>query len=413
MANSLSQPITIGGRRPELFYGDPQLVPTVKDSGTEIGAWNPDIRKWQGYSNTNLTDGQAATQFVYENNQNLTNLTSQAINNLNIDTRLSYKNNGTFDYRINTNIFPAAGAIQDGQGDAAITAVTSGPQNQTSPNPQKTTLRYPLYESQNYDFFQVTCFKYEKQNLSGNALTLEEADKRVKTSLGKVFLPMQPGISEGNSVGWGNDNMNAIQIVGSRAAANAISAGSQFDFQGAALGILSEIQSGLGAAASDITANDIINYFAGQAVGANIFTRTTGQVINPNLELLFSGPNLRTFNYNYTFTPRDDDEAREIKQIIKFFKKNMAPRKSAQGLFLETPNVFQLKYIYSNGDQHPFLNKIKICALTGFSVDYTPDGSYMTYQDGSMTSYNVNMQFNELDPIYADDYDEDTNDMGY
>jgi hypothetical protein len=91
----------------------------------------------------------------------------------------------------------------------------------------------------------------------------------------------------------------------------------------------------------------------------------------------------------------------------------MAPRKSAQGLFLETPNVFQLKYIYANGDQHPFLNKIKLCALTGFSVDYTPDGSYMTYQDGSMTSYSVNMQFNELNPIYADDYDEDTNDMGY
>jgi hypothetical protein len=320
MANTRSQPITVGGRRQELIYGDPQFAPTVKDSGTEVGAWNFDIRKWQGYSNTTLSNGQAATQFVYENNQNLTNLTSQAINNLDIDTRLAYKNNGTFDYRINTNIFPAAGAIQDGQGNQEESLSTIGAQNQPTANPPKDVLRYPLYESQNYDYFQVTCFKYERQNLSGNALTLEEADNRVKTSLGKIFLPMQPGISESNSVGWGNDSMNAIQIVGARAAANAISAGSQFDLQGAALGILSELQSGLGAAASDITQSDIINYFAGQAVGANIFTRTTGQVINPNLELLFSGPNLRTFNYNYTFTPRDDDEAREIKQIIKIFK---------------------------------------------------------------------------------------------
>ena len=156
---------------------------------------------------------------------------------------------------------------------------------------------------------------------------------------------------------------------------------------------------------NDISENDIKAYFAGQAVGANIFTRATGKVINPNLELLFRGPQLRTFNYNYRFTPRDDDEARVIRSIIRHFKKNMAVKKSNSGLFLQTPNVFELKYIYSSGGQHPFLNTIKKCALTNFNVDYTPDGSYMTYRDGSMTSYSVSMQFSELTPIYEDDYD--------
>ena len=46
------------------------------------------------------------------------------------------------------------------------------------------------------------------------------------------------------------------------------------------------------------------------------------------------------------------------------------------------------------------------------TVDYTPDGSYMTYDDGSMTSYNVNMTFGELNPIYAEDFD-NSNDMGF
>jgi hypothetical protein len=163
---------------------------------------------------------------------------------------------------------------------------------------------------------------------------------------------------------------------------------------------------------NDISETDIKAYFAGQAVGANIFTRATGKVINPNLELLFRGPQLRTFNYNYTFTPRSDAEAKTIRSIIRHFKKNMAVKKSNGGLFLETPNVFDLKYIYSGGDQHPFLNKIKRCALTNFNVDYTPDGSYATYKDGSMTSYSVTMQFSELNPIYEDDYEE-SNDMGY
>ena len=82
----------------------------------------------------------------------------------------------------------------------------------------------------------------------------------------------------------------------------------------------------------------------------------------------------------------------------------MAVRRSPNKLFLKTPNVFKLKYCYMNRDNHPYLNKIKTCALSSFTVDYTPDGSYSTYEDGSMTSYNVGMTFNELNPIYEDDY---------
>lgn len=282
-----------------------------------------------------------------------------------------------------------------------------------------TFLRYPIRNEGNFDYMKITCLEYVSNqfvNDNPNA-SLQEANKRITKSLGTVALPMQPGISESNSVGWGEDRLNAIQIVGAKLAGNAIENLSNLDPRKAA----EDFISGLGAAGdqllrdSGVTKAAIISYFAGQAVGANIFTRGTGQVINPNLELLFTGPNLRTFNYSYRLTPRDAAEASAIKSIIKFFKKNMAPQKTTTGLFLQTPNVFKLKYIFANGDQHPFLNNIKTCALTSFTVDYTPDGSYMTYDDGSMTSYQIGMQFNELDPIYSNDYDEGegTQGMGY
>ena len=163
-----------------------------------------------------------------------------------------------------------------------------------------------------------------------------------------------------------------------------------------------------------ITKNDIAAYFAAEAVGnRGLFTRGTGKVLNPNLELLFNGPNLRSFNYTYKFTPREAREAREVRRIIKFLKKNMAPIREKGRMFLKTPNVFKLKYFFKNGRQHPFLNKIKTCALRSFDVEYTPDGSYMTYDDGSMTSYQVTMNFGELNPIYAEDFDDDSNDMGF
>lgn len=280
-----------------------------------------------------------------------------------------------------------------------------------------TFLKYPIRNEGNFDFLKITCLEYVASGFVGNTsnISLQEANTRITKSLGTVALPMQPGISESNSVGWGNDTLNALQIAGANLAGGAINDFGSLNLSEGFSNFVSNFRQMSGQALSGLSDRDIITYFAGQAVGANIFTRGTGQVINPNLELLFSGPNLRTFNYSYRLTPRDAAEANTIKSIIKFFKKNMAPKKESPGLFLKTPNVFKLKYIFANGDQHPFLNNIKVCALTSFTVDYTPDGSYMTYGDGSMTSYQISMQFNELDPIYHNDYDEGegTQGMGY
>ena len=157
----------------------------------------------------------------------------------------------------------------------------------------------------------------------------------------------------------------------------------------------------------------IINPKLGQAVGKNVFTRATGKVMNPNLELLFTGPNLRSFAYSFRFTPREEAEARMVRSIIKMFKRAMAPRRKGGKLFLESPHVFKLKYYFKGGREHPFLNKIKTCALQNFTVQYAPDGSYMTYDDGSMTSYTINMTFGELNPIYESDIDESSNNMGF
>jgi hypothetical protein len=37
----------------------------------------------------------------------------------------------------------------------------------------------------------------------------------------------------------------------------------------------------------------------------------------------------------------------------------------------------------------------------------------MTYDGGSLPSYEIAMSFGELQPIYANDYDENSNDMGF
>ena len=277
--------------------------------------------------------------------------------------------------------------------------------------------RYPLNESHRvkYDYLQVTALQHKANTASNNrgAEGFADADEgyRKMARLGSVFLPMQPGLSESNAVNWGGQEANAFQAAAFRMAQDAITTEGGLGAKAKAF-MESTIEEGQNMV-KGISRDDIAAYFAGQAVGnTSLFTRGTGKVLNPNLELLFGGPQLRQFNYNFRFTPREAREAREVKGIIKFLKKNMAPIRMDGRLFLKTPNVFKLKYIFKNGRQHPFLNKIKPCALMNMQVDYTPDGSYMTYDDGSMTSYDVNMTFGELNPIYQEDFDS-SNDMGF
>jgi len=280
-------------------------------------------------------------------------------------------------------------------------------------------LRYPRQslEAYGYDYIQITAFDYEPSGLeTGKGLrpNFKGSNKRFSKNYETIQLPMQTGLSEATSVGWGGDTLNAVQASLARSAMGIMNTKDGIDGIGrAAADGFNELMT---LAKDDGTKAAIKAYFAGQAVGVNnLNARSEGQVINPNLELLFTGPNLRAFNFNFTLTPRDSAEARIIRTMIRAMKRNMTPQRSSEALFLKTPRIFQIEYIYGEGnEQHPFMNKFKPCACTNFTVNYTPDGSYMTYRDQpSMTSYQISMSFGEIEPIYADEYKDNAETMGF
>ena len=140
--------------------------------------------------------------------------------------------------------------------------------------------------------------------------------------------------------------------------------------------------------------------------GQALLSRTTGQVLNPNMELLFKGPALRPFSFKFKLSPRDKDEADEVIKILRFFKQGSAPIRSKSNLFLKSPHIFKIKYIRmgQEGELHRGLNAFKACALQSVGVNYTPTGNYATYSDGIMVSYDLTMSFSEITPIFNDDY---------
>ena len=290
----------------------------------------------------------------------------------------------------------------------------------------KDLLRYPLdIPDLGYDFIRITAYEYTAGGRQALTLNSRQSAKQrlIKDSKKKetVILPMQPNFSESNAVSWGGDNLNPLQMIAGRAAVGGIEALGNFGnlekMGEAAQGAIKDIGNDLTAMLSDPASGPALTaYFAGQAVGANILGRTAGVTLNPNLELLFKGPNLRTFNFNFRFTPRSAKESEEIRQIIRVFKKNMAVQRSTSNLFLLTPRVFTVEYIYNAkgenaGAIHPYLNVFKPMAMTNLNVNYTPDGTYMTYNEtGSLTAYDLQMSFGELEPIYADEFDDSSDD---
>ena len=235
-----------------------------------------------------------------------------------------------------------------------------------------------------------------------------------------IELPAPQDIQDSNSVTWGEDTLNALELAALQVAGTAMGSNGGNDAIQAAQTAVTMLQTGVdfgGALGGDVN-QAVRAAISGAAVGAlggnvsaqSIIARSTGQILNSNTELLFQGVNLRSFPFTVTFTPRNQKEGEIVRQIIRSLKQSMAAKAdqfngaSATGIFLKSPDVFSLQYLH-NGAPHPFLNSFKICALTAMSTNYTNAGTYATYSDGTPVAIRLNMTFKEISPIYHEDYD--------
>ncbi len=268
-------------------------------------------------------------------------------------------------------------------------------------------LRYPLTKlSDDADFMKIIMKKYVPGKFQSGLKN--RASERAMETLGSVILPIPPVLSDQNTVSWNQSEMNNLQMQGAAAA--------QEVMRQQALGDLSgkEAQKLLDKLAGGEASEQIKSYLTGQIPGINakagdILSRSQGQVINPNMEMIFNGPALRSFGYTFRLTARSREESNVIRKIIRFFKQGMSVKQSVgSGIYLDAPNVFDASFQSGYGSNgHPFLYKMKRCALTSFGVNYVPDGTYMTLPNKSMTAYEISLQMQELDPIFDNDYKND------
>ena len=134
---------------------------------------------------------------------------------------------------------------------------------------------------------------------------------------------------------------------------------------------------------------------------SDLYNKAFGNATNPYMEVFFGGMQLRTFQYNFTFAPRNQDETDDVQSIIELFRFHMAPELQGENMrYLTLPSTFDIHYMYQNrqdrAKENDFYHKIATCVLTGVDVDYTPNG-VKSFADGSPTQMTMALSFTETE----------------
>jgi hypothetical protein len=261
---------------------------------------------------------------------------------------------------------------------------------------------------------EIISEKTSVSNVTGiNALPTKnqlfnEAGKSLKKNARYIWLPIPQSVSDSISVGYAEDTLNPLQAAGMALGADAIKDPVK------AAGKVMDILKGIGGLKlDDSTTSALQTSLAGNAInqlGANVnpqslITRSSGQILQSNLELLFDRPTLRSFPFTFDFTPREPAEAEMVKKIIRTIKKATVPKRG-NGVFINSPDLFQFQYVAGGERQHPFLNRFKVGVIENVSVDYTASGTYATYSDRTPVHIRMTLAFKEINPIYMEDYDD-------
>ena len=132
---------------------------------------------------------------------------------------------------------------------------------------------------------------------------------------------------------------------------------------------------------------------------AGLFNKTFGQADNPFMEVIFDKMATRSFTYNFTFAPKNQNERDDVQKIIALFRFHMAPELQGQAArFLTLPSEFDIHYMYQSqsgqASENDYYNKIATCVLTDCSVDYTP-GGVRSFDDGSPTQIKMSLSLME------------------
>ena len=167
-------------------------------------------------------------------------------------------------------------------------------------------------------------------------------------------------------------------------------------------GVLEEMAKNLG--------SSVVEMLTQSEGGYEMLNKVFGRSTNPYLEVLYGGPQLRTFSYNFKFAPKNKIERDNVQKIIQMFRFHSAPEmRNDHNMFLGLPSEFDIHYMYQGADgkasENAYFPKIATCVLQSVNTNFTPNG-VRSHEDGSPVITTMDLQFLETEMITKDHINE-------
>lgn len=212
-------------------------------------------------------------------------------------------------------------------------------------------------------------------------MSIERGTRRIDTS---IAMYMPGGVSFVSNVDWSNTELgSAGRLTKNMANLGDIS--------------WSDMGNAMKEGAINITTGILQALTPLNAKSLSEFTR--GTIVNPFMEMTFSGVQNRQFSFNFKFTPRDQNEAMEVEKIVEAFRIHQAPEgkydKENNTAYWLYPSEFDITFLHQ-GVENSHIRKISTCVLTSISVDHSTDaGTFATFEGGYPVQTNMSLNFTE------------------
>lgn len=273
------------------------------------------------------------------------------------------------------------------------------------------TLKYPLdLNTSDVDWVSFTSHKYQS-NASGvvGAPTGAAITLYMPTS-----TPAMRNENPHGSISFSGDLGIAVRDL-SVAAAQGVGRAASGDIKGS----VDKIVSQFGSTVQNQTGGAVQQLAVGAIAGASnmdanqLQALSSGQIYNPNIELLYKGPQLRGFSMGYVFAPKSADEAAAANAIIKEFKIRSSAALVSGSNMLKVPDIFQITYM-SGGGVNRNMNQFKRAALVDLQVQANPGlPMHASFANGMPVLTKIQMSFTEVDVILQNDHTSSFSNIGY
>jgi hypothetical protein len=275
-------------------------------------------------------------------------------------------------------------------------------------------LRYPATQvDSNTDYVKIKFHEYNPPfSTGGFSNSGRRGYNRSISELGPqiggdVFLYMPQDISAQYGATWSDMNFSNI-ARGALGGTGKAFAGDLLDSAGTTINTLKTTLTN-GLSKGTLVAKGISELLQQTNFGNisvnEIFSGATGQIFNPNTEVIYKGPKMRGFSLEFKMVPSNDKESKDIKDIIRLFKYAMLPSYGNGGgivSFVKVPAIADVSFMRGNTENMD-VTQFKPCAMADLDISYTPDGAWATYADGSPVATTLKVTFQELKMVYQEE----------